>query len=157
MNFRGLLPAILVGTLFVAPGVVAQGGSEAFIAPGGQTSAVDAKGVRHSWLAHSRGNPPWIQDGAKLIGPDYPYWDRAQHHEGVGLFRLYLDLKTGAVTRVAVLKSTGFSTLDNCAVAAFRKSLWKPGKWKEIDQPVTFKMVSQPPQLPPGAIRLPRS
>jgi hypothetical protein len=76
---------------------------------------------------------------------------------GTGLYRQYIDLKTGAVTNVAVVKSTGVATLDNSAMAAFGKWRYKPGKWKEIDLPVTFTMMSRPPRLPPGAKALPKS
>jgi len=68
-----------------------------------------------------------------------------------------VDLKTGAVTNVAVVKSTGVATLDNSAVTAFRKWRYRSGKWKEVDLPVTFTIMSRPPRLPPGATPLPKS
>jgi TonB family protein len=73
----------------------------------------------------------------------------------MGIFRLTLDLKTGAVTRVTIVKSTGFLTLDRAAMAAFRRWRWKPGKWKEIDMPIRFSLSSSRPRLPPGAVRIP--
>ena len=96
------------------------------------TNAVDAKGVRH------RGNE-WTNDIVVTSRPIYPASERAQHHSGSGLLRLTLDLKTGSVTRVAIVRSTGFLALDNSAVAAFREWRWKPGRWKEIDVPITFR------------------
>src|SRR5438477_12507148 len=38
-----------------------------------------------------------------LFTPDYSYDERARRHRGTGLFRLILDLKTGAVTNVTVI------------------------------------------------------
>jgi TonB family protein len=120
------------------------------------TSAVDAKGVRHYREDYPQHHAPWmLDDTIRAFGPDYPRSDRMRYHQGIGLFRLTLDLKTGAVSRVTILRSTGFSTLDSCAVAAFRHSLWKPGKWREINIPVTFQMSSGPRPLKPGETRLP--
>lgn len=119
-----------------------------------QTSAVDAKGICHQGSDYA-GNPPWLDDRLKSVAPEYPYSERLHRHEGRGIIRLTLDLKTGLVTKAVVIKSTGFSTLDACAIGAFRRWTWKPRKWKEIDMPVTFVMGRSP--LPPGAIPLPRS
>jgi TonB family protein len=94
-------------------------------------NAVDAKGLRH------RGSE-WMNDLVVTSRPEYPRSERAQHHTGSGLLRLTLDLKTGSVTRVAIVRSTGFPALDNSAIAAFREWRWKPGRWKEIDVPITF-------------------
>ena len=73
---------------------------------------------------------------------------------GKGWFRIYLDLNTGYVTQFRVFKSTGFDALDSSAIAAFRHWRWTPGKWKEIELPVAFK-ISRDDQLSPGAVRLP--
>lgn len=121
------------------------------------SSAVNAKGIRHAATEYPRNHPPWRDDCIKAVGPEYPYTDRQRRHMGTGLYRQYIDLNTGAVTNVAVVKSTGVATLDNSAVAAFRKWRYKPSKWKEIDLPVTFTIMSSPPRLPPGAKPLPKS
>jgi TonB family protein len=55
------------------------------------------------------------------------------------MFRIVLDPKTGLVTRVTVIKTTGFPSLDNSALAALQKWRWKPGRWEEIDMPVSFR------------------
>src|SRR6266404_7828232 len=94
-------------------------GSSAYLSSHG-TNAVDAKGVRHRGDDYPAKHPPWLDDRVAAFAPDYPYADRAQHHQGVGLFRLTLDLKTGSVSKVTMLKSTGFTSLDGCAVASFR-------------------------------------
>ena len=118
------------------------------------TYAMDAKGVRHSYKDYQRHRPPWVDDQVKAFAPIYPYSDRAAHRQGHGLFRIAIDLKTGCAASVTVTKSTGFKTLDDAAVAALRKWCWKPGKWREIDTPVTFTMGPKQP-MPPGAVKLP--
>src|SRR5256886_8359954 len=118
-----------------------------------KTNAVDAKGVRHRGVEY-RGKIPWLADVLKSRAPFYPYEERRLRHMGKGWFRIYLDLNTGYVTRVRVFKSTGFDALDSSAIAAFRYWRWTPGKWKEIDLPVAFK-ISRDDQLSPGAVRLP--
>ena len=54
------------------------------------------------------------------------------------MFQLKLNLKTGYVTNVTVVRSAGFAELDTSAVAALRQWRWKPGKWKEIEMAVAF-------------------
>ena len=156
MNCRGLVCFICGAILLVPVRDVAQA-SEAFIGshePG--ASAVDAKGMRHTESAHSRGLAPWMQDRVKSIAPYYPYEDRRLHHTGIGLFRLYLDLKTGFVREVTVLKSTGFATLDNAAITTFRGWRWRPSLWKEIDIPVNYTLSHGSPTPPPADwVRLP--
>jgi TonB family protein len=108
------------------------------------SAAVDAKGVRHRGSDYQNGGT-WMDDAIKTPPPDYPSAERSLGHAGSGLFRLTLDLKTGAVTKVRPLQSTGFATLDSLATEAFRRWRWKPGKWKEIDVPITFTMRSDSP------------
>jgi hypothetical protein len=62
------------------------------------------------------------------------------------------------------MQSTGTPLLDRSAVAAFQHWLFKPGKWKWVDEPMWFesdppvkKMTSQfihSPFLPPDAVEL---
>ena len=121
----------------------------------GSTSAVDLKGKRYNGSNYPGRLPPWMLDRTKSVAPDYPYRERALHHSGSGDFRLIVDTRTGAVTQVIVLRSTGFAGLDNCAIAALRQWRWRPGKWKVIDTPVIFRVSSAEPHLPPGSVRLP--
>jgi TonB family protein len=111
-------------------------------------SAVDARGVLH------RGKP-WINDRTNSVAPAYPFSDRLHRHQGTGVIRLTLDLKTGTVRQVSVVKSTGFRTLDACAMSAFRQWRWRPGKWKEINLPVTFRLSNPSAPLPKDAAPLP--
>ena len=133
--------------------------SQSILSPAVGTSAIDAKGIRHSdkGRAHPGRLAPWMQDRVHAVGPFYPRTERAARHEGRGEFRLQLDLKTGQVRKVIVVKSTGFPILDRCAVMALRQWRWKPGRWREIELPVTFIVQRPPVRLEPSAVRLPQS
>jgi TonB family protein len=152
MNSRILVIAVAITTSAISS-VLAQARA-AYLSSTG-TSAVDAKGIRHRSEEYSRKLPPWMVDCVSTLSPDYPLSDRASRHEGSGYFQVMLDVKTGAVTRVIVLKSTGFSALDVSAVLALRRWTWRPGKWKEIDMPVTFTLSRTKPHIPPGSVPLP--
>ena len=129
--------------------------SRAYLTPsspsrGHDSSAVDAKGVRDQGSDYV-GIAPWLNDRVKSVAPEYPHsW--VFLHQGEGVFRVSLDLHSGSVTRVSVAKSTGFKELDESAIAALSKWRWKPGRWKEIDLPVTFAIGAP---LPARAVRLP--
>jgi TonB family protein len=110
-------------------------------------SAVDARGIRHRGSQYV-GLLPWIADAVRKRKPDYPYKERTQHHEGSGLFRLTLDLTAGSVTKIDVVQSTGFAGLDESCIKTFRDWRWKPGRWKEVDFPVTFIFASPMPVGP---------
>src|SRR4029077_9885350 len=107
------------------------------------SSAVDAAGKRHFG---SREFPalkePWIRDRLKFVAPVYSYGGRLTRRQGEGLFRISIDLKTGFVRQVTVVRSTGFWSLDTSAVNALNKWRWKPGTWKEVDMRVRFVMGS---------------
>jgi TonB family protein len=149
--------ATLAAVLFVLGSLMlcGQAQSGAYFGLGaGHSSAVDAKGVRHFDNGYRNRPPPWIEDSIRAVAPEYPYQDRSQGHEGIGLFKLVLDLRTGAVSSVSVIKSTGFTTLDESAIAALRQWRSKPGKWCEIQIPVTFG-VAQSHRSTPGWLHLP--
>lgn len=84
-----------------------------------------------------------MTDRIKIVQPDYPVGARARHNQGTGFFRATLDMKTGSVTDVSVLKSTGSSELDASAARAIRQWRWRPHMWKEVNVPVTFTMGSR--------------
>jgi len=151
MNWRVSLFSALTCVCVGAATLHAQQ-SAAYLTTGESTSAVDAKGRRHT--AAGEVSAPWLNDRVKAVAPDYPYAERARHHTGEGRFHLYLDLATGMVTNVIVTKSTGFSGLDRCAMDALRKWRWKPGRWKEIELPVGF-IIRLDIRGRPGDIRLP--
>jgi TonB family protein len=115
------------------------------------SSAVDIKGQRHSaavpepWklFGPRRLQPAWIADLIKYHAPEYPTFDLEHHNEGDGLFRITVDPKTGSISHVTTIKSTGFASLDNSAVTAIREWRWKPGTWKEVDMPVRFQWYAR--------------
>jgi TonB family protein len=124
-----------------------------------QGSAIDAQGVRHDARDYSGRPVPWRGDIAKSIAPEYPYEERTRHHEGSGLFRLTLDLKTGLVTNVLMITSTGFKGLDASGIKSLRQWRWRPGRWRQIDIPLTFTMSRNPDLEQPSSpfIHLPVS
>jgi TonB family protein len=157
---QGLLK-LLLSAMIIWPGILssdlkAEGGT-AYLNTRGvnnpEFSAVDANGVRHNATDYPQGRLPWLNDPISTRAPDYPFEDTRLRHEGTGVFRLKLDLATGAVRNVTLIRSTGFGTLDDSALSAFYRWRWKPGKWKEITMGVTFKLSTTEPLLP-GAKRL---
>jgi TonB family protein len=153
MNFR----AILLGVFVAGASRVCLSArdAQAFYEPRKYSIAVDAHGVVHTERHAAVGTlPVWFKDCIRPVAPDYPYSARAAHQVGEGYFRLQVDLKTGAVTQIKVIRSTGFNTLDAAALAALRKWRWKPGKWREVDIPVLFKL-ERTPHVGPGSVRLP--
>jgi TonB family protein len=113
--------------------------------------AVDVHGVRHKEDDRSSKPPVWMVDLIKHVPPEYSYDARRAHLEGAGLFRLELDVGTGRVSKASVLKSTGVTVLDNSALWALRRWRFTPGRWKEIDAPITFSMLPPAPQYLPRA------
>ena len=129
--------------------------SSAFLGNTGiNASAVDSKGVRYRASDYGGAIPAWLNDKIQAFAPDYPYADRVQQREGTGLFRLILDPRTGNVTKIVMLKSTGFTTLDRCATTSLQRWRWRPGKWKEIDMPIKFTMHDNSSR--PKSAQLPR-
>jgi TonB family protein len=104
-----------------------------------ESSAVDINGVRHRKREYGD-RTPWNADLIKFVKPDYPAESRARHAEGTGLFRMTVDVNTGAVTNVGVIKSTGYAALDDSAMRAMRLWRWRARRWKEIDIPLTFDL-----------------
>lgn len=117
------------------------------------SAAVDAKGVRHTWITEWGKRPPWQADLTKMVPPAYPYEARRARQQGSGVFRLQLDLATGRVTKATVLKSTGIAMLDNSALWALRRWQSKPGRWREIEFPISFSLSPLRPLLPPETNR----
>lgn len=69
---------------------------------------------------------------------------RMQRMSGTGVFRLRIDQKTGKVTEVAVMKSTGWKHLDQAAAATLVG--WRarvPASRSSVTVPVTF--LNSPP------------
>jgi TonB family protein len=143
MNSLGVGPSVICRMiiaivcsvlLILSPTVKAQGRSNRL------SSAVDAQGVWHQGSDYGAKRAPWMDDAIKTVAPNYRYEARSRRIQGSGLFRLSLDLNTGSVSKVTVIKSTGSPTLDNSATDAFWRWRWKPKRWKEIDMPITFAL-----------------
>ena len=108
--------------------------------PVGIGYATDAKGVRQP-------NSVCMRDAVFAPHPRYPYgaplardpavWTRDL--KGDGLYRLNVDLNTGRVSKITIIKSTGSTKLDAASTSAFRRWVFRPGKWKEIVIPTTVK------------------
>lgn len=79
--------------------------------------------------------------------PEYPYEARAKSWSGRGTFRAYVEAN-GKVSRVVVIKSTGYKAVDEAVVTAARRWRAKPGRKLEIDFPIA---IIAPPGAPAGA------
>jgi TonB family protein len=81
----------------------------------------------------------WNADILKHEWPGYPLDERRRHHEGTGWFRLELR-PDGSILGVKVMQSTGYSVLDQSAIAALSRWRFKAGKWKWVDEPMWFSV-----------------
>ena len=72
--------------------------------------------------------------------PNYPYEARARHITGWGTCEILMDTKSGVVTRVVVVQSTGSKVLDEAAVNAFSRWRARPGKVSRIRVPFNFTL-----------------
>jgi len=111
-------------------------------------SAVDARGLRYVGHAWDPTRAPWKADALFLPKPDYPYNEMRLHHEGVAIFRLDLDLKTGTVANASMIQSSGFPKLDDNAFNTVKRWRFRPGRWKQIEVPVVFTMSPLRPGEP---------
>jgi TonB family protein len=75
--------------------------------------------------------PNW-QGLVKFVHPEYPPSLWRQSVTGKGVFLLKIDTKTGDVTEVKVLQSTGYTILNELAVKAFLQCKFKPGGRPDI-------------------------
>jgi len=105
--------------------------------PAGVGHATDAKGVHYP-------NAYCMKDVLHAINPPYPYraelgTAEARDIQGSGMFRLNIDLNTGRVSQVTIIKSMGDRGLDNACLGAFKRWVFKPGKWQEVIVPTTVR------------------
>ena len=107
--------------------------------PVGIGYAVDAKGIRHS-------NALCLHDVVFAPHPQYPYGTRSRDPvtwtreiQGDGLYPLDVDLNTGRVSQVAIIKSTGSAKLDGISTSAFKRWVFRPGTWEEIIMPTAVR------------------
>lgn len=97
-----------------------------------------------------------MEDVLYKVGPRYPSNFRRANIGGTGRFRMNIDFKTGKVTSVTVVKSTGIDGLDREAIFALRRWRFKPGKAREVEIPITFYNGKEPLVLPQGTVLTPR-
>jgi TonB family protein len=112
--------------------------------PVGIGYAVDAKGVRHP-------NAFCLRDAVLAPHPKYPYHSKSwesrssdpgswtRNIQGNGLYRIDIDLNTGHVSRVTIIKSAGSKILDAASTDTFKRWVFRPGKWREITVPITVR------------------
>jgi hypothetical protein len=105
--------------------------------------AIDAHGRRQS-------NSLCARDVIWASAPRYPLRARSsdpatwsRDHRGDGLYRLEIDLKTGRVSRVTIIKSAG-SILDRVSTGAFSRWIFTPGKWSAMIIPTTVRITWVP-------------
>jgi TonB family protein len=113
----------------------AQGGGVHYL------SATDARGVRHVESSSDPAPAAWKADLVFSPKPDYPYAERNLRHEGVAVFRLDIDVKSGTTTNATMLQSSGFPKLDDVAFNCVRRWRWRPGTWKQVEVPVMFTIT----------------
>jgi hypothetical protein len=106
--------------------------------------AIDAHGKRQP-------NALCARDVIWACGPRYPFrapssdpasWPR--NLRGDGLYRLDIDLKTGRVSRVTVIKSAGSAILDRASTWPFGRWIFTPGKWSAMIIPTTVRITWVP-------------
>src|ERR1051326_5274490 len=99
---------------------------------------IDAKGLRHE-SKESAGNAPWMRDLTHARMPAPLPGDRWEWYQGVGIFRLRIDLISGSARQVTILRSTGHTMFDRGALLALKVWSWKPGTWTQVDIPIAFR------------------
>jgi TonB family protein len=86
--------------------------------------------------------PPHAEE--KLIlerpTPEYPIDARRNRMEGTGVFKLLTNQKTGAVSSVRILRSTGYKILDEAAVRGLKNWRLRPASGRAVVVPVTFQL-----------------
>jgi TonB family protein len=106
-------------------------------------SAIDARGARYVRRTSDGQIAPWTADVVFSPKPAYPYGERNLRHEGVAVFRLDIDIKTGTTTSATMLQSSGFPKLDDVAFDCVRRWRWRPGTWKQVEVPVMFTITGR--------------
>jgi hypothetical protein len=105
--------------------------------------AIDAHGKRQPSALCARdviwARGPRFPRGAVSSDPA----SEAQKRGHDGLYRLDIDLKTGRVRQIAIIKSAG-SIFDNASVAAFSRWLFTPGKWSAMIIPTAVRIIWVP-------------
>ena len=106
--------------------------------------AIDAHGKRQPSALCARdivwASAPRYLLRSRLSG-DPATWNRDLR--GDGLYRLDINLKTGRVHQIAIMKSAG-SILDSVSIRAFSRWIFTPGKWSAMIIPTTVRVFWVP-------------
>jgi hypothetical protein len=108
--------------------------------PAGTGYATDARGVRYPNIVCVRDALFAPSPRLPLGNPHSQDWEHIKWEqvESDGLYRLDIDLTTGRVTNVTIVKS-GTKQLNDFSILAFKRWRFKPGKWREIVIPTTIR------------------
>ena len=145
-HFRSIVLAA-TGLLVIAAGA---NGSTPAANTNNPLTATDVHGVQRSCPVNKP--PGWLADAVAKPEVEYPEWGKNHHEQGLGVFRMSVDSKTGKVTHVSMVKSTGFRDLDDSAIAALGRWRWKPGTWTETDVLISFRLGKVPGAAPQAGL-----
>ena len=87
---------------------------------------------------------------AKMLAAPKPVCPAAavqRRVEGRGEFRIDMEFSTGKPLRVAIVKSTGSSLLDDAAVKSLQQWRAAPGTIRVIHLPLVFRLTSRGPSV----------
>ena len=76
--------------------------------------------------------------------PEYPANAIKNYFEGAGLFEIHIR-PDGNVRSVKVIKSTGYSVLDQAAIAAFHGWNFRPHSIGVVRVPIEYTLCGPPP------------
>ena len=115
--------------------------------------------VARQSVAYASDNAPYRAGLLSWEAPAYPLLAKLHHCQGRGVFRVTINAASSRPAQVVILKSTGFSILDDSAVLALRAWRWKPGTRRQFDIPISFTIAQDPNsgKPPVGSSRLPKS
>jgi TonB family protein len=96
--------------------------------------------------------PAQSSDAALISAPrpDYPEEASTRHVFGCGLYQIDIDFKTGAVSKVEVLKSAGHPLLNRAAVDGLLRWRAKAGGVRFVKLPVCFEPRAGKPTVTYG-------
>lgn len=123
MSLRRIALILAFGTL-ICPGLLAEDKTTAVWSDGHTSSLSDEEMLRYA-----------------TSSPPVPFPEAAQKANltGSGLYELRID-KSGRVTEVAAVKSSGQKVLDQTALATFKKWRFKPGSFTRVRVPVSWSV-----------------
>ena len=76
--------------------------------------------------------------------PTYPLLARGYYFDGEGKYLLEINVETGNVTSVSIVKSTAHKILDDAAIFALRRWRFRPHTLRKIIIPVNFSLRGVP-------------